>query len=362
MGAALFTPLVSAKTVHVFVLMGQSNMGGEGKVSGATTNGTLEWLLSDTGRSYFDNLPVCKTMAGGPKTACKAEGATLEGLQNEDGSWANIPDVWVESYGTRYDPAPCPVNGPLTVGYGGHLDTIGPELGMGKVLREEWLPDGDEILLIKAVYGGTALGQDWLPPSSGWVGAEEFHHIDIAGTPGWCYRNTTQHVLDVVEPKIAELVPGSVDKVKIAGLAWFQGWDDGDDWCIDCDINYTTNVVNLMQDLRRDLGAPRAPFVLAVSGFGGWNETYFDAWSKEERIRRNNVVAGQIQVPKTAKGRGKVACVETRGFWRETGTPRYDFNGNAESYFNIGVAMGRAMMLTLKDKWNQPELYTPLRV
>ena len=54
----------------------------------------------------------------------------------------------------------------------------------------------------------------------------------------------------------------------ISGFGWFQGWNDG------CDLNqtaaYEQNMVNLIQDLRKEWNKPSLPVVIASSGFDGF--------------------------------------------------------------------------------------------
>ena len=55
-------------------------------------------------------------------------------------------------------------SGPLTVGYGGNRDKIGPELGFGLSLSQKV---DAPILLIKTSWGGKSLHYNFRPPSAG---------------------------------------------------------------------------------------------------------------------------------------------------------------------------------------------------
>ena len=56
----------------------------------------------------------------------------------------------------------------------------------------------------------------------------------------------------------------------------------------------------------------------------------------------------QAAVAKYEEFKGNVSYVETRGFYRAEGVSphrfRYHWNGNAETYYLIGEAMGKAVV------------------
>jgi hypothetical protein len=54
-------------------------------------------------------------------------------------------------------------------------------------------------------------------------------------------------------------------RFEIAGFVWFQGWNDqygGQD-------EYAANLKHLIHDVRKDLGVPKLPFVIAAMGQNG---------------------------------------------------------------------------------------------
>ena len=57
---------------------------------------------------------------------------------------------------------------------------------------------------------------------------------------------------------------------QIVGLGWRQGWNEG--LKMARVQEYEGNLANLIRDLRRDLPAEKLKAVIAVSGFGGWNQ------------------------------------------------------------------------------------------
>ncbi|HAT20638.1 MAG TPA: hypothetical protein DCS85_10825, partial [Verrucomicrobiales bacterium] len=87
------------------------------------------------------------------------------------------------------------------------------------------------------------------------------------------------------------------------------------------------------------LNSPSLPFVIAGSGFGGW----------EQKIdRRLMIMKAQEAIAKHDEFKGDTRYVETRSFFRDGPVSprpiRYHWCCNAESYWLIGEGMGRAMV------------------
>ena len=122
--------------LKVFILAGQSNMEGQGKIASEPKSnggkGSLEYLVKN------------------PATA-----ARFKHLVDKDGKWIVRDDVWIWYLGRK---------GKLTVGYGARDDRIGPELGFGLVMGDCL---DNQVLLIKVAWGGKSLAKDFRPPSSG---------------------------------------------------------------------------------------------------------------------------------------------------------------------------------------------------
>ena len=112
----LLAPVVAAMDLKVYILAGQSNMEGHGvavKTAGANEgNGTVEWSVEN---GHWKDLPVCETMADAPKIGCRAEGASFDGLMDDDGNWTVHEDTRVVFRGSRNK------TGPLSVGFGYHV-------------------------------------------------------------------------------------------------------------------------------------------------------------------------------------------------------------------------------------------------
>jgi hypothetical protein len=146
-----------------------------------------------------------------------------------------------------------------------------------------------------------------------------------------------------------------------------QGWNDG------CDLNqtaaYETNMVNLIQDLRREWRSPALPVAIAASGFDGFYGEeatrspagcWDDGSSKvgcncqnDRGCRRLDIILSQLAAANATRhpalGGGTVTTSETRQFWRDSKySPNhgqgYHFWHNAETYFLVGQAMASAML------------------
>ncbi len=269
----------------VFILAGQSNMEGHGRIAG-DQKGTLETLIKD------------------PATAER-----FKHLRDKDGNWIVRDDVWLSYYETK-----CP----LTIGKSAAKNAIGPELAFGWIVGD-YLKE--PVLLIKFGPGGTSLAGPWRPPSSG-------------GTVGDQYKGMIAGVKKQLENLKADFPDYDGRGYAIVGFGWHQGWNDG---CSAKDVaEYETNMVNFIKDVRKDLGVPKLPFVIGGSGFGGWGQ----------KIGRR---LGIMKAQEAAANREEnVKYVETRSFFRDGPVSprpiRYHWCCNAESYYLIGEGLGKAMV------------------
>ncbi|MBI5706109.1 MAG: sialate O-acetylesterase [Armatimonadetes bacterium] len=303
-----------ARPVRVFILAGQSNMEGHGFVAADEKRnggkGSLEFFTKD------------------PATA-----KAFASLLDKDGAWKKRDDVLI-TYLER--------KGPLTTGYGANEERIGPELGFGWVMGDAFK---EPVLLIKCAWGGKSLGVDFRPPGAGKVPCSVGEKNDAAiaqdpGIVGKYYRETVSLVKAALE-SIKELVPGSDGKYVLSGFGWHQGWNDR--------INeqfvaeYQSNMAHFIRDMRKDLGAPKLPFVIAETGQGG---------PEEKNARALALMKAQADVAEEPEFKGNVVFVGTRGFWRPAelspNNQGYHWNCNAGTYWDIGQAMGEAMKRLLR--------------
>jgi hypothetical protein len=281
-----------AGPLKVFVLAGQSNMEGQGTIASDPNRnggkGTLEYLVKDP--------------ASAPR---------FQHLRDKDGKWIVRDDVWVWYLGRT---------GKLTVGYGAKEDRIGPELGFGLVMGDCF---DDQVLLIKTAWGGKSLAQDFRPPSSG-------------GEVGPYYRELLQHVKEVLASLKTHFPEYDGRGYELAGFGWHQGWNDRVNQAFNDE--YEKNLANFIRDVRKDLGVPKLPFVIAETGMNGPSETHPRALS---------LMRAQAAVAQYEEFKGNVAFVGTRDFYRppeeSPSNQGYHWNSNAETYYLIGTGMGEAM-------------------
>lgn len=284
------------ETVKVFILAGQSNMEGHGRIAG-TQRGTLETLAKD------------------PATAPR-----YKHLQ-KNGEWITREDVWITWTGQK---------GPLGIGGWAARGAIGPELGFGFAMGDFL---DEPVLLLKFGPGGTSLAGPWRPPSSG------AHPNKKPRGPGVGdqYDNLISSVKKQLQ-ELSEITPTLADrKPELVGFGWHQGWNDG---CSKPDsLAYEENMANFIRDVRKDLDAPKLPFVIGGSGFGGWGQKI---------DRRLMIMNAQEAVTKHDEFVGNTKYVETRSFFRDgpiSPRPiRYHWCCNAETYWLIGDGMGKAMV------------------
>jgi len=306
---AVTSAAAATKPVRVFILAGQSNMEGAGQIKADPKRnggqGSLEFLVKD--------VATAKHFAP---------------LVDAAGQWRTREDVWISYLDQK---------GPLTVGYGARKETIGPELGFGWVMGDALV---EPVLLIKCAWGGKSLAVDFRPPSAGKLpySLGEKGDAAIAADPaivGKYYRETLA-LTKAALANVKNLVPGSDGQYVLAGFGWHQGWNDRINDAFNAE--YASNLAHFIRDVRRDLNAPKLPFVIAETGMSGPGET---------NERALSLMEAQASVAKLPEFQGNVAFVGTRGFWRpkeeSPNNQGYHWNCNAETYYLIGEAMGRAM-------------------
>lgn len=307
-------------TLKTYIMMGQSNMVGFGRIEPREQQGTLSHLVHEQKR-YPE-------------------------LLNEDGSWKVRDDVWLVQVTVQQRQ--------------GWLQPVGrhfgPEFGFGQVIGEH---HEEPVLLIKASQGNRSLGWDILPP-----GSERFEHEGrvYAGygddTPSWekggekkpvnwyagkqydDFLRDTKTVLD----DIKKFYPDYDGRpIEIVGFVWWQGHKDQNPAHAG---RYEQNLVHLIKTLRKDLKAPKAKFVLATIAFGGWELKGAGATVAEAQL----AVSGETG--KYEEFADNVRTVEVRDLWRPreqspTGQGHH-YNHNAETYFEVGRRLGAAMAKLLK--------------
>ncbi len=278
-------------------------------------------------------------------TVVRVEGRHGE-LLGEDGQWAEREDVWYTGVVTAT------ADRPLSVGCGADAHSIGPELGFGWVVGDH---HEAPVLLLKASQGNRSLGWDFLPP-----GGErfEFEGRTYAGygdrIPSWTaddpgqevdwyaglqYDACVEEALRVLDELPTRHPEWAERGFEIAGFVWWQGHKDGSAAHAS---RYEQNLVLLINSLRAAFNAPEAPFVIGTIGFGGWEMEGHHLTVAEAQLAVGRKSGQDPSYPT------RVLTVETRDLWRTPEqSPRnqgFHYNGNAETYLEVGQALGRGML------------------
>lgn len=244
-----------------------------------------------------------------------------------------------------------------------NLGRFGPELGFGYVMGTF---HDEPVIILKADIGNRSLAWDCLPPGS------ERYEVEVTdrktgekttmiyagygdtqsrwpkeqGEPkpgGWYAGKQYDDYTAALQREIKALpekYPQWADQgFEIAGFIWWQGHKDQNPVHA---ANYEKNLVNLIKAWRKEFNAPDAKFVVATIAFDGWN---LDGPGKTVAEAQLAVSGETGNYPEFE---GNVKTIEARNFWRNIGeSPKnqgYHYNHNAETYFLVGDAMGRAMV------------------
>lgn len=318
-----------SKPVQVFILLGQSNMVGLGKIAGK--EGSLEFAVKSKKKYGY--------------------------LIDDDGKWSVRKDV---RYVRMMQGKGLLNNDWLTVKTG----TIGPEHGIGHQLGGSI---DAPVMLLKSCIGNRSLGWDLLPPGSeryefggkvyaGYKDRPDSWAVDKdKGTatepPPWLdkngkriewyagkqYDDDTSHAKKVLAD-LGKYYPNAT-KFEVAGFFFWQGEKDcGNEGHAK---KYEENLVRFIKQLRKDFDAPNAKFVLATLGEA----------TKGSKGNGGMVLDAQLAVDgssgKYPEFKGNVSTVYTNPL-SLGGSGNSHYNGNAETYMNVGEAMGQAMLDLLK--------------
>ena len=319
-----------SKPVQVYILMGQSNMLG------------------------FGHIKPAKGKAEGSLTHAVQEKNLYPYLVGDDGKWTVRMDVRnVRVMGSGLGGMRLFNNEWLTIGGG----KIGPEIGIGHHIGH--VTDAP-VMILKSCIGNRALGWDLLPP-----GSEGFEFTDAKGEtwvhPG--YKGTPERWLKGTEPKKIKWYAGmqydgdvsrakkvleDLDKYypdakeyEIAGFFWWQG--DRDSRSAALSSRYEKNLVHLIKQLRKDFNAPNAKFVCASLG-----QTKKGSDDNGGKLL-DAMFAVDGKSGKYPEFNGNVAAVYTHPL-SKGGSSGGHYGGNAETYMNVGEAMGKAMVQLLTER------------
>ena len=367
------------RPVKVFVLAGQSNM--EGKAAASTLKAVID---DDPENPQFKHL-------------------------TRNGKWTARDDVWVTFLckTTKGPASDVPLYGPLTVGFGSQKSArddnnkritvpgIGPELGIGHVLGDHFK---EQVLLIKAAWGGRSVKYNFRSPSA--MPSEEqlkkqfakleakrpeLEYDDWKAGFGQSYRDMIAEVRKVtgnLKQYFANYDPEQ--GFEVAGLIWFQGWNDG---VGGGNPDYVEQLAALIRDVRQEFGVPDMPVVIGELGIDGPDAK---GWIATFRAQQAAVAAlpefkDNVRLAKTAqswpnppdlseeweefranarkneaKPKDDPTRIDPGDFFfknwvqrykdqrKYTSDKRYHYLGSGKSYYQMGESMGKAMVELLK--------------
>lgn len=326
--------------VKVFILTGQSNMEGKGRA-----------LHLDT----YKEDPLIKDTYGSLK---------------KNGQWVVRDDVWI-TYPTKNGGAKA---GGLGVGYGTKgEDSIGPEFGFGHTVGKAVEAP---VVLVKVAWGGKSLAVDFHPPSAGLPDQAVLDALlermkkknpkvtldDVKARYGHFYRQLVEETKNALTNLGATFPELKGRDHEIAGIVWHQGFNDviNKDLRADKYADYTKWLGMFIGDLRKDLNAPNAPFVIGELSTGGL-------------AKRGDFQKAQAAAAELPGFKGNVAFVPTAEYydtkahelflkkywkgtdeqkaqWRAVGNDRpYHYLGSGKTYYLKGQAFGEAMLGMMED-------------
>jgi hypothetical protein len=323
-------PADMSKPVQVFILMGQSNMVGMGKIAG-DKEGTLEhavktkkkypYLVDDAGNwTERKDVRFVRVMSG--------RGGGMQQFNNE----------WMTVKACR---------------------SIGPEFGIAQ-------PVGNAVdapvMILKSCIGNRALGWDLLPPGSErfeaevterngqkvtkvFAGYKDSPDSWVKGTEpkpiGWYAGKQYDDDVSYAKTVLADLgkyYPGAT-KYEVAGFFFWQGERDCGSAVLSS--RYEQNLVRFIKQLRKDFNAPDAKFVMATLGESA------KGCGGNGGLVLNAHLAVDGTSGKYPEFKGNVATIYSHPM-AQGGSGNSHYGGKAEVYMDVGEAMGKAMVELLK--------------
>ena len=254
-------------------------------------------------------------------------------------------------------------SGPLTVGYGGNRDKIGPEFGFGLSLAQKL---DAPILIIKTSWGGKSLNYNFRPPSAGPYKLNKKEQAaknaaDISKNASLNWRMMNEAVHNVLKD-LKTHHPAYDAKVgyDIAGFVWFQGFND--QFSDEFRNNYRDNMVHFVKDVRKEYKTPKMPFVIGVLGTN----------MSKEGVDKNAVSVAQREAAAAQEFKGNVASVESykvydlearkvydsgwaKHFaeWCVVGSDRpYHYLGSGKFFVRLGDSFANAMIGLINNQAN----------
>ena len=327
------------RVVKVFVLAGQSNM--EGKAPNALYT---HQATDEKTKAMFSHL-------------------------RKDGQWIKRNDVFIK-YLNRH--------GELTLGYGSNKRT-GVELEFGTVIGDHY---DQPVLLLKTCWGGHSLFKNFRPPSAGMPAEEKLQEEwekaktkrqnqnekrnrddplptlkEITDVYGSSYRKMMDEIKNL-RTQYATLFPELKDKqLEFSGFVWFQGWNDQYGGA---ELEYEANMKCFIDDVRKDIGVEKLPFVIGVMGQNG---------SSPAKGAMKTIQQAQLAMAQRPEFKGNVVAIRTDQLvdkaaeelypdWKQRfeewqkvgGDHRYHYLGSAIWFNRIGNQMAKAMLQLAEEQ------------
>lgn len=339
-------PADLTKKVKVFILMGQSNTVGLGKVAGSEIS--LEHLVKEKRRFTY--------------------------LVDDEGAWTERKDVrFARVMSGRGGGMQQFNNEWMTVKT---CKTIGPEFGIAKFVGDAI---EEPVLILKSCIGNRSLGWDLLPPGSaryefalkdkggvektmvyaGYKDRPESWEMDkgkglATEPPPWLDQKTGQPIewyagkqwdddISYAKTVLSDLnkyYPGARN-FEVAGFFFWQGEKDAGN--AGHAARYEENLVHFIRQVRKEFNAPGAKFVLGTMG---------------ESVKGSDGDGGKIleaqlavdgSTGKYPEFKGNVATIYTNPM-AQGGSGNAHYGGKAEVYMDVGEAMGKTMVELLVAK------------
>ena len=232
---------------------------------------------------------------------------------------------------------------------------IGPELGFGHAVGNHMK---EPVLILKTSQGNRSLSWDFLPPGSKrfeydgkiYAGYKESPLSWSKGSDpepinwyaGKQYDDCFGAAHDVLDNFDKEFPHWQGRGYEVEGFVWWQG--DKDRYNEAHAVHYEKNLVRLIKTLRGEFKAPSAKFVVATLGQTARGEP-----PGNEKL----ILDGQLAVDgasgKYPEFRGNVATVYTHPL-SQGGASNSHYDGNSQTYMDIGEAIGEAMVGLMKHE------------
>jgi len=196
--------------------------------------------------------------------------------------------------------SPTPLMGP-------NYKSYGVEHAAGYMLGDAI---GNDVIFIRSAVGGTMLYDRWRSPSAA---------KRLGGPVGDLYETMIRRVHNQLAHLHAFYPRYRGQGYELAGFIWFQGEND---CCAKTQGFYRDGLMDLIKDVRAELGVAKLPFVISKINDGCWGPPAVDVWAANEYA---------------AHADKNVVAINTRDL---RGLCHYD----AQSYVTIGQRIGRTLL------------------